>query len=98
VYVAQLHFTQTLTAKIAGELGVRLTGSSMYNETKGMIYGLVGVSAFGLTLPATRVVVPYMEPIFIGLGRAVLAAIFALILLLCFDKKLQTLNKLNSCL
>ena len=53
----------------------------MENETKGMIYGLVGVSAFGLTLPATRVAVPFMDPLFIGLGRAVVAAIFAIILL-----------------
>jgi hypothetical protein len=30
-----------------------------------------------LTLAATRFVVPYLEPIFIGLGRAVVAAFFA---------------------
>jgi hypothetical protein len=30
VYVAQLHFTQTLTAKIAGELGVSF--QAQFNE------------------------------------------------------------------
>jgi drug/metabolite transporter (DMT)-like permease len=54
----------------------------MSNESKGMLLGLLGVIAFGLTLPATRYVVPYLDPVFIGLGRAVLAAFFAALLLL----------------
>jgi len=33
-----------------------------------MLLGLMGVSAFGLTLPASRVVIPHLDPIFIGLG------------------------------
>ena len=61
----------------------------MNNETKGMLLGLVAVSAFGLTLPATRIVVPYLDPIFIGLGRAVIAALFAVIILLWFRQKFQ---------
>jgi len=60
----------------------------MKNETKGMILGLIGVGAFGLTLPATRVVVPYLDPIFIGLGRAVLASVFAAMFLLWFRQKI----------
>jgi len=60
----------------------------MNNETKGMLLGLIGVSAFGLTLPATRVVVPYLDPIFIGLGRAVLAAVFAAVFLFWFRQKI----------
>ena len=59
----------------------------MKNETSGMLLGLIGVSAFGLTLPATRIVVPYLDPIFIGLGRAVLAALVAAILLFWFRQK-----------
>ncbi|VAW89575.1 Permease of the drug/metabolite transporter (DMT) superfamily [hydrothermal vent metagenome] len=62
----------------------------MKNETKGILLGLMGVSAFGLTLPATRVVVPHLDPIFIGLGRAVLAAVFAAIFLLWFRQKIPT--------
>jgi len=56
----------------------------MDDEAKGMLLGIIGVCAFGLTLPATRFIVPYLDPIFIGLGRAVLAAIFAGILLFWF--------------
>jgi len=59
----------------------------MTNETKGMLLGLIGVCAFGLTLPATRVIIPYLDPIFIGLGRAVLASVFAAIILFIFRQK-----------
>ena len=52
------------------------------NESKGMLLGIFGVIAFGLTLPITRFVVPYFNPIFIGLGRAALATFFAISLLL----------------
>lgn len=45
------------------------------------MFGLLGVTAFGLTLPATRFVVPYLDPVFIGLGRAVVAAVVAAVLL-----------------
>ena len=54
----------------------------MSNESKGMILGFLGVVAFGLTLPATRFIVPYFEPIFIGLGRAVMASVVAAIILI----------------
>jgi len=59
----------------------------MTDETRGMLLGLTGVCAFGLTLPATRVITPYLDPVFIGLGRAVLAAVFAAILLFVFRQK-----------
>lgn len=39
--------------------------------------GLLGVAAFSLTLPATRVAVGSLHPLFVGLGRAVLAALLA---------------------
>jgi len=56
----------------------------MQTETKGMIYGLLGVGVFGLTLPVTRVAIPYLDPVFIGMGRAVLAAFLAIIMLFLF--------------
>ena len=43
---------------------------------------MLGVIAFGLTLPFTRSLVPYMDPIFIGLGRAVVAALVSIVILL----------------
>jgi len=46
-------------------------------ETKGMLFGLVGVVIFSLTLPFTRMAVAELNPVFIALGRAVVAAIAA---------------------
>ncbi len=66
----------------------------MKNETRGMLLGIIGVSAFGLTLPATRVVVPYLDPIFIGLGRAVLAALVSAILLFWFRQKIPNIKQI----
>jgi len=57
--------------------------------------GIIGVSAFGLTLPATRIVVPYLDPVFIGLGRAVLAALFAAILLFWFRQKIPSKHQIS---
>lgn len=54
----------------------------MTDETKGMLLGLLGVVSFGLTLPVTRFVIPYFDPVFVGLGRAVVAALVATFLLL----------------
>lgn len=60
----------------------------MTDETKGMIFGIIGVVAFGFTLPFTRLVVPYLDPIFVGTGRAVIAAFFAAIILWWFKQKI----------
>lgn len=66
----------------------------MNNDTKGMLLGVIGVSAFGLTLPATRIVIPYLDPIFIGLGRAVLAAFFAAIFLFWFRQPIPNRSQI----
>lgn len=42
-----------------------------------MIWGLLGVAAFSLTLPFTRMAVLHLEPAFVALGRALLAAVCA---------------------
>lgn len=52
----------------------------------GMFFGLLGVLAFSLTLPATRLAVSALDPIVVGLGRAVVAA-FPAALLLYFTKQ-----------
>jgi drug/metabolite transporter (DMT)-like permease len=44
-------------------------------------YGFLGVLIFSLTLPATRIAVTGFDPVFVGLGRAIVAAGLALILL-----------------
>ena len=51
-------------------------------ERGGMLLGFVGVLIFSLTLPATRVAVTHLDPLFIGLGRSLVAAVFAAAFLL----------------
>ena len=43
----------------------------------GLWWGLVGVAAFSFTVPFTRVAVGGLSPLFIGSGRAVIAAVLA---------------------
>ena len=47
----------------------------------GLIWGVIGVAAFSFTVPLTRVAVGGLSPLFIGSGRAVLAAVLASIAL-----------------
>lgn len=51
------------------------------DETKGMWLGLVGVAIFSLTLPFTRIAVADLHPAFVALGRAVVAGVCAIGLL-----------------
>jgi drug/metabolite transporter (DMT)-like permease len=44
-------------------------------------YGFLGVLIFSLTLPATQIAVSGFDPVFVGLGRAIVAAGLSLILL-----------------
>lgn len=44
------------------------------NEAKGLAWGFAGVALFSLTLPATRAAVAHLDPVFVALGRALLAA------------------------
>lgn len=41
------------------------------------IFGMLGVMGFSLTLPATRLAVIDLDPVFVGLGRALIAAVLA---------------------
>ena len=49
---------------------------------RGYAWGLLGVLCFSLTLPATRVAVAELPPLFVGLGRELAAAVLAAPLLL----------------
>jgi drug/metabolite transporter (DMT)-like permease len=50
-------------------------------STAGLWWGLLGVAAFSFTVPFTRVAVGGLSPLFIGSGRAVVAAALALVCL-----------------
>lgn len=52
------------------------------SSAKGTIFGLLAVIAFSFTLPATRLAVAAFDPVAVGLGRAVVAAFPAALLLL----------------
>ncbi len=54
----------------------------MSDHTKGYLLGVLAVIAFSITLPVTRHAVQWMDPFFIGPGRATLAALPAGLLLL----------------
>ncbi|PZO43861.1 MAG: EamA family transporter [Pseudanabaena frigida] len=51
-------------------------------DIMGLVYGLLGVLIFSITLPATRIALTEFDPVFVGLGRAVIAASLSLILLI----------------
>lgn len=57
---------------------------------KGMLLGLMGVLVFSFTLPVTRLIVPFMDPIFLGLGRSVIAGIVATFILIILKQPLPT--------
>lgn len=42
-----------------------------------IVFGMLGVMGFSLTLPATRLAVSDLDPTFVGIGRAIVAAILA---------------------
>jgi drug/metabolite transporter (DMT)-like permease len=52
------------------------------NDAKGMLFGLAGVAIFSLTLPFTRMAVQELDPTFVALGRALVAALLAAIWLI----------------
>ena len=51
------------------------------SKAVGTGYGLIGMTSFSLTLPATRVAVLHLHPMVVGLGRPVIAACLAALLL-----------------
>ncbi len=58
------------------------TPSATIRDRNSLFYGLLGIIIFSATLPATRLAVAHLSPTFVGLGRAVVAACLALVLLI----------------
>jgi drug/metabolite transporter (DMT)-like permease len=56
---------------------VKTVGPRIDHPFKGFAFGLLGVITFSLTLPFTRLAVAALDPFFVGLGRAVVAAMLA---------------------
>ena len=65
-----------------------------HKELTGFFYGFLGVLVFSLTLPATRITVSGFDPVFVGLGRAIVAAGLSLILLVVTRQTMPPLRYL----
>lgn len=59
----------------------------MDEATRGWINGFVGVAIFSGSLPATRVAVMQLDPVFLTVARAAIAGVLALVLLALFRQK-----------
>ncbi|MFN0163495.1 MAG: DMT family transporter [Burkholderiales bacterium] len=59
-----------------------LTSPAARAERNGLLLGLVGVLIFSGSLPGTRIAVAHLDPIFVGLGRSLVAAVPAAVFLL----------------
>lgn len=70
----------------------------MRKETQGMLLGLIGVLCFSLTPPATRAAVIYFDPLLLTLGRAILAAIIAAMILILAKQPLPPRSQIKSIL
>ena len=63
------------------------------SETIGYLLGLAAVTAFAITLPATRIAVRALDPVFVGLGRCVFAALLAVIFLFAARARFPSLEE-----
>ncbi len=54
----------------------------MSDLSRGYLFGFIGVAIFSLTLPFTRIAVQHVDPLFVSVGRTVVAAAAAIIVLL----------------
>nr|WP_265181698.1 DMT family transporter [Geomicrobium sp. JCM 19055] len=68
----------------------------MNSSAKGWIYGFVGIIIFSGSLPATRVAVMELDPLFLTAIRAVIASLLAVAALLLFRSKLPRRTDLAS--
>lgn len=64
--------------------------SGTKDEINGYLYGFLGVCVFGLTLPLTRIAVRELDPLFVSLGRALLAGAISIPLLALYGRPWPT--------
>ncbi|MDX2399193.1 DMT family transporter [Microbacterium algeriense] len=64
--------------------------STVLSPRAGLWWGALGVAAFSFTLPLTRVAAGDLSPLFIGSGRAVVAALLAAIALAAARQRIPT--------
>lgn len=69
---------------------------SLSRARTGMFFGLLGVLAFSLTLPATRLAVRSLDPVLVGLGRSAVAALPAALLLYFTKQRRPTMAQIKA--
>jgi len=71
-------------------------GPSRTDEIRGLVLGTVAVAVWSVTLPATRAAVAALEPVFVGLGRGVVAGCLAALYLALARQRRPTLREIGS--
>lgn len=71
-----------------------LTDQLKDKSTSGWVNGLIGVLIFSGSLPATRVAVMELDPVFLTVARATIAGLLGLALLLVFKEKRPTRSQI----
>jgi drug/metabolite transporter (DMT)-like permease len=64
-------------------------------QTQGMLLGLLGVVVFSLSLPMTHLAITGLDPVLVGLGRALVAAIPAAAMLIGYRERLPTPSQMR---
>src|SRR5215213_11479138 len=67
-----------------------VAASARRDELRGLALALLGVVFFSFSLPATRLAVADLDPMFVAFGRAAVAAVFAAIVLCAWRAPLPT--------
>jgi drug/metabolite transporter (DMT)-like permease len=69
-------------SRISQPSGASQETADRREERLGLVWGLLGVFSFSLTLPATKAALTALSPLTVGLGRALVAAVLAGLVLL----------------
>jgi drug/metabolite transporter (DMT)-like permease len=59
----------------------------------GLAWGIVGVVAFSVSLPATKLAIRDLDPVFVSIGRAVIAGVLAAIVLISARAAIPTITQ-----
>lgn len=73
-----------------------ISGLPVKNQTRGWINGFIGVLLFSGSMPATKIAILDLSPLFVTLARAVIAGVLALCVLLFFKEKRPAKEQLSS--
>jgi len=80
----------TDNSSVTASVGTVLSRGTGRSSKAGLAWGLLGITAFSFTLPFTRVAVGGFDPLFVGAGRAAVAAVLAVIVLAATRQRLPT--------